>query len=739
MACFTGLLIIWATCVAAQTDWDIVENNVFISAKETARKTDPDDITALMNEDGSFSDFVARYGTVEDQSFAFREHAKRLGALAYHHVTNNDRDMSGHITKSFNFLAYKAPVNQDKNQWAQYMGIPLDMWSPLVLSKGIISKVLQEAILDRYWMNTPAGPVWNLTQFTGAMSGANLGSRALTTEVRATLSEGEKRNDIHSSVMERLHQDLADMNPYGDNGLRPDGCIHQHNKEVQDGNEHFAQILHMIYNGSYGREMLMTIGTVFTWFDGTSLNFDNKTIENLIYAFTECQQWLFRGKTFEPTTTGRFITRGNVVTKWATRGGIETVAKILQKLQLGKTNYNKEILKNALHRYAKVTPDPAYALVGNKYFFNSDLTVHQRREFMASVRVLSLRTSRQESWENLNSQGYFQGDGFLTVLVDSLEYGKPEAEVFQVYDWARVPGVTNLYAKNVMELENQSGLSTWRYFYNNASFVGGVTDGMIGLTSMVYNRPSVQLKAQKSWFFFDDVILVVGSEITLPDDGKTGESVITTLAQVCYEGSNVIQPENGQEITQNQDSEDLTLDHPRWLHHRRIGYVFLNGDERLTVKSHTDSSKDINVFTAYLDHGPLPKDVSLTYAVLPAADLDKTRRFSENPDVEVLSQTASLHAACHHPSKTLGAALFEAGDVTAACGGAELVTLSVDLPCLALLTIGSSEISVTVADPQQKYKTLTVTVTRGESQIQQLVELPMFPRRGSSMTFVVMV
>lgn len=56
-------------------------------------------------------------------------------------------------------------------------------------------------------------------------------------------------------------------------------------------------------------------------------------------------------------------------------------------------------------------------------------------------------------------------------------------------------------------------------------------------------------------------------------------------------------------------------------------------------------------YSAYLDHGPLPKDASLTYAVLPAADLDKTRRFSENPDVKVLSQTASLHAACHHPSK----------------------------------------------------------------------------------------
>ncbi len=77
--------------------------------------------------------------------------------------------------------------------------------------------------------------------------------------------------------------------------------------------------------------------------------------------------------------------------------------------------------------------------------------------------------------------------------------------------------------------------------------------------------------------------------------------------------------------------------------------------------------------------------------------------------------------------------------MTSACGGKEPVTFSVDMPCLALLTIGSSEISVTVADPQQKYETLNVTVKRGNSQIQQLVKLPPHPRRGSSKTFIVTV
>lgn len=71
-------------------------------------------------------------------------------------------------------------------------------------------------------------------------------------------------------------------------------------------------------------------------------------------------------------------------------------------------------------------------------------------------------------------------------------------------------------------------------FMNNAEFVGGVTDGVVGLASMDYNRPHIQLTTLKSWFFFEDVIVVVGSRISLSKDDATGEDVITTLAQVCY-------------------------------------------------------------------------------------------------------------------------------------------------------------------------------------------------------------
>lgn len=46
----------------------------------------------------------------------------------------------------------------------------------------------------------------------------------------------------------------------------------------------------------------------------------------------------------------------------------------------------------------------------------------------------------------------FQGDGFLTVVVDGGELGSEGREVFMVYDWAKVPGVTNLYTTDIPQV-----------------------------------------------------------------------------------------------------------------------------------------------------------------------------------------------------------------------------------------------------------------------------------------------
>ena len=53
------------------------------------------------------------------------------------------------------------------------------------------------------------------------------------------------------------------------------------------------------------------MANIVWFFNGTSLSFNDAVIEGLYSAYIECEQWLFRGHTVEPTTTGRFIDGGN--------------------------------------------------------------------------------------------------------------------------------------------------------------------------------------------------------------------------------------------------------------------------------------------------------------------------------------------------------------------------------------------------------------------------------------------
>ena len=62
--------------------------------------------------------------------------------------------------------------------------------------------------------------------------------------------------------------------------------------------------------------------------------------------------------------------------------------------------------------------------------------------------------------------------------------------------------------------------------------MGGASDGSVGVACMVLVRPHEPLRAFKTWFFFDDVIVALGSGISLPEDLADDHDVITTLTQV---------------------------------------------------------------------------------------------------------------------------------------------------------------------------------------------------------------
>nr|XP_027206508.1 uncharacterized protein LOC113799989 isoform X2 [Penaeus vannamei] len=646
-------LLLLASAVLAGWDeeLDTVLDRLTQAAYASAYDESLEVLLPLLQPDGSFSDL--KYG--EDDSTSFITHGKRQSSLAFHHV--NGEDLTREIVSSFAFVTYDAPDNTDSNWWGHVIGVPYKSWMGATLARDLLSQELMTDYLDRYWVNTIAGPVWNTEEHSGKMSGGNLAPRAMLGEVEGLLRGTYA--EVHKEVQEAMFIDLALRQPYDENGFRPDGCLHQHNilGDRATGDGYLEHTLSNIYNSAYGRELLVHTSNLFSWYTGTSMDFENATIEGLFGAYLECQQWLFRGHTSEPTTCGRHLTD-------------------------------------------------------------------------------------EASQPDLTPSAPPQGDGFLTVLVDSEEYGKPKAEVFLVYDWARVPGVTNVYTKDIPQY--LTGTYKAERFFNNVTYSGGVSDGMVGAVAMTTNRPYEPLRHLKSWFFFDDVIVALASDVTLGGDDVTGESVVTTLAQLAYNGTYVLGTASGEEASPGWGSHEEAQ--PTWLHHRSVGYVFLNGDEQLFTLADTRAhgEDEIDVFTAWLDHGPSPEGAGHAYAVLPAADVDKTRLFAAEPDVEVLSRTASLHAVCHGPSQTIGAAFVQAGELTSSCGPSAEVSLLVDTPCLALVSVSSesadaAELSVTLADPQQMYDVIRIRVTYGGREAEQTVQMPFPPLRGSSVTVAVSV
>ncbi|XP_068207018.1 chondroitinase-AC-like [Palaemon carinicauda] len=618
------------------------------------------------------------------------------------------------------------------------------MWKGAVLATGLLDRQLILDLLDRYWVNTTMGPVWTNKDEDSHLAGGNFGPRAMLGEMEGLVRGTYKQ--VHKEVAAKLHKELAERDPYRGNGVRPDGCLHQHNPggnhSTEEGN-HLNHILWNPYAGAYGKELLRHVGLIMTWYSGTDLDYDEDSIEGLYSTYLDCQQWICRGNIIEPTVAGRKITNGETITHYGGKGLIHKTGLCLHKIG----RHHGEV-QSVLHRYANIIPEPEYALVGHRHFFYTDLSVHHRREYYASVRILSNRTVRPESWASgENIHGFFQADGFMTVLVDGGEFGTRRNEVFQVYDWARVPGVTNQYTKHIPGYDLNARYS--RRFFNDAKFTGGVTDGLVGVASMIYNRPYVPLHALKSWFFFDEVIVVVGSGITLEPSQATHKDVGTTLTQIVFTGEYIVGTKHSGEMVMGMGRGNFHQ--PSWVFHRNVSYVFLNGDEHLHTLAETRSHgrKKLDVFTSWITHTPSPSNATLAYAVLPATNVEMTRRFFENRTVEVVVQSEEIHVVCHHPSRTVGASLTVSGAAKVeSCGGAGPLEITVDTPCLVLAAIespfggeekGVAKITLSVSDPQQVYDFIHVSVRFEGRRVDQVVQLPLDRVRGSSTTVVLTV
>lgn len=314
--------------------------------------------------------------------------------------------------------------------------------------------------------------------------------------------------------------------------------------------------------------------------------------------------------------------------------------------------------------------------------------------------MVSKRTLGTEIGNGENLKGHHLADGVTYIMRTGKEYDG----IFAVWDWQRLPGAT------IEQKEDPfPQVDTWLTIKGTTDFVGGVSDGTYGAAAMHVVRGD--LKAQKSWFFFDKEFVALGAGINCSSDNP----IFTSINQSLLQGEVTV---GDTETTAQLERGRHPMPQAHWVHHDQTAYVFPGGAD-IMVQNCTQSGswQEINrskpgttehraVFSLWLDHGRQPRGGTYEYIVAPGLSVDETKEYAQKNHLRILENTAKLQAVWHEELEMLQAVFWQPGQVTCPTD----LVVSVDRPCLLLLQRRADELHVAISDPQQKLSTINLKI-----------------------------
>lgn len=135
---------------------------------------------------------------------------------------------------------------------------------------------------------------------------------------------------------------------------------------------------------------------------------------------------------------------------------------------------------------------------------------------MSSTRVIGGEIVNSE-----NLRGDYLGEGALFCYIRGDEF----RDIFPVWDWQRIPGVSCPIGGGPFGQERR-----WGIFQNTGDFVGGISDGRTGMMALEIEKDTLQ--AYKTYSFTGKTIICLGSGI------KGNGKIMTSVAQCLRRGKN---------------------------------------------------------------------------------------------------------------------------------------------------------------------------------------------------------
>ncbi|KAJ7035347.1 polysaccharide lyase family 8 protein [Mycena alexandri] len=489
-----------------------------------------------------------------------------------------------------------------------------------------------------------------------------------------------------------VHGDLVFQDAVKADGIRPDGSFGQH--------------AGLLYNGAYGKDYANDVFNLEICAGGTQFQSGNASMD----AFTTlliADQWMIFRNTITNVLHWDYTVIGrNLAQPVSDKNDAATLEFNLTQIQvLGQLWESGEITSfyNALaSNGTSVNPGP---VVGNRMFYANDYMVHRGQNYMITLKMYGKRTLNTECVNDQNMLGFHLSDGAVyTYTTDDFHQprfnaGNEYQDIFSAWDWNLIPGITVDYGATPLNCDTASKSGIQPY-------VGGVSDGVVGIAAMRYDNPATRAMTWRKTFFFlegDDMFVMIAL-IT----SSTTAPVFSVLDQRLHVGDVLV---NGAVATTGNYSGVSSL----W--HAGTGYTF-NASNPATslslqlgpktgdwqaIGSSSAPPNTVDVFAAWLAHSDITAPV--TYAMYPGTtQATFAQKAQAQPtNLQVVRNDGSISALLDSAHNTAFIAFW-----TAAGSTITIPSLKVGVGAIQVKSNGSSTLilrmdtwAVTVSDPTQ--------------------------------------
>ncbi|MFI2777764.1 polysaccharide lyase family 8 super-sandwich domain-containing protein [Streptomyces sp. ALB3] len=643
------------------------------------------------------------------------------------------------------------------------IGIPAHATRTLVLLRDEVAAYRPElpaayvASMDAYLRNGEDGDVDLDSRFH---TGANLADITTNRILQGALLADDAR--ITKALADQLTV-FSTIDPYRPRHGVTDGFY-------ADGS--FVQHGSVAYTGSYGKGLLTRIVQTIKMLDGTGyVPGDSLTgvVRNWVtdsFAPLVFEGWMMeivKGRAVSRTGTGyadvTAVVEAVVDLSAHTSGGdteaLEGYVRHIRQTARAGIDTTSFVSPVSIARYADILASSAPArdltpAASHAAFNAMDRTVHRRPGYAFALARSSARISMYEYMSGENLMPWFQGTGAHYLYLSGADQRQAfGVDYFTAVEPHRLAGVTAPVEtrRTVPELygtlwydspehgftSSSESQNTYVYFPRAThGFSGGARLGAYGAAGLVLSDDAAYAAQQagklpedfvayraadatRSWFMFDDEILVLSAGVT----GPAGRAVTTTVdSRIAAPSSPVVLTGGLRDGTPWQRAASTP---PAWLRYAdeeqrtAVGYVFLSGppvtvaldtvtrSRRLVRLANADTAVTKQVFTLSYEQAAGEPPASMAHALVPNASARQLASYAHGP-LTVLSNTVRLQAAAH-----TGLGITAANAFTP--GAHRVGRLSVDGPASVMLRrAGDGTYCVAVSDPTTTRSSVSVTL-----------------------------